>query len=567
MDLLFKDEILTYLTVIYDDKCEVPFQKQDQLDFFDYKVTESTKNGMKKLSTLDDESSYIKNKKNLLSSVTFDKRLLVVEQTDEKISFKVFNSRYHRPENSKWFRVSKRMEFITYRFRDGAVFTGELTNYHKKRKSHKRIRRYVFGSDDIINHYLHVCKTFYSYKKDRTRIFYNDLKPIGVFIDNIPGIKKYFHLPMKEKFYRTFLDKNGVKYPDNYMSFMYIGYPGFNKKVLSKNNNKMIDTLMSINGFSGGKIRKILHKINGEFIADNYKQSIDFYGEPFMLSQSDKILTKIFSHERIINLPKKGVSLLSKKELNNSFKLLTCVYDRTINEESLYDHFKFYVFLKRREIVKWLATDVESFIVEHQLWSDKYSDYTSGNFERIYSQEFINYIETPIPKNGEVFYPVALIDSETYNEESKIQCNCVRTYIRNVYSLIVSLRVGDIHSDLRATIEYVISTTEKGTIKLVRGQSRGKYNSNLDDKMWGESLKELDLRVSTAIKLKMFNDHKIKILFKNGTNKEVNHKITHNNSLYIGKTTYKLEWEDPDLIYNVNMGENSDFYYLENLNF
>lgn len=563
MDLLFKDEHLKYSTIIYDDKCDVQFIKDIETDSFNILEMEIPANGVKRISTHNDEKSYNQNKKNLLSSVTFSKSLLVVERTNEKISFKTFKSLYHRSMGSKWFRVEKSMDFITYRFKDGAVFFGRMNNYHKKRNFTKQLRRYAFGCQDIINDAQYVCRDFYSLKKNDTLV-YDTLLPIKIFVNNIPGVENYDHLTTKEKFYSVFLEKNGIKYPNNFMSFVY-GNKSLTKKRLLKNDYKMIDTLMSINGLRGGKIRKILHKINGAFYCDNYINLVDFYGESFILAQNDDVLMKIFTFEKYIKLPPRP-NHLSKKELKNSFEIIKCVLNEVMNMWTFLDHLRFYNYLKNREKIKWGSDNIDSFIVEHQLWSDKYSDYCSGNFERIYSQQFINYIETPIIKGENTFYPVVLIDSTTYNEESKVQCNCVRTYIKSVNSVIVSLRMGDKHhSSTRATIEYFVWVTDNGELTLERGQTRGKYNINLDTKIWEESLKELDIRVSNAIELKMFNEYKIKVLFKNGDKQEVNHVIfTHENG---NKRSHTLNWDNPDLIYHTEPTTNETYVNTINLDF
>jgi hypothetical protein len=563
MDSLFKDEILKYSTIIYDDKCEVQFIKDIETDSFDIEGGDNLISGVKRMLTHHDETSFNQNKKNLLASVTFSKALLVVERTDEKISFKIFNSRYHRSMGTKWFRVVKSMDFITYRFKDGAVFFGRMNNYHKKRNFTKQLRRYAFGYRDIINEAQQVCRDFYSLKENDTPV-YDMSSPIKIFVNNIPGVENYGHLTTKEKFYSVFLEKNGIKYPNNFMSFVY-GNQSLTKKILLKNDYKMIDTLMSINRLNGGKIRKILHKINGVFHGDNYRNLVDFYGESFILAQNDDILMKIFTFEKCILLPTMSHHL-SKKELKNSFKIIKCVLDEAMNPGTFLDHLRFYNYLRNREKIKWVSDNIESFIVEHQLWSDKYSDYSSGNFERIYSQQFINYIETTIVKGGNTFYPVVLINSDTYNEESKVQCNCVRTYIKNVNSVIVSLREGDKHhSSTRATIEYFVSVTDNGDLTLERGQTRGKYNGNLDIEIWGESLKELDIRVSNALELKLFNEHKIRVLFKNGDKQEVNHVIFTHETGY--KPIHQLCWDNPDLIYHTEYTTNEIYGNTINLNF
>ena len=106
---------------------------------------------------------------------------------------------------------------------------------------------------------------------------------------------------------------------------------------------------------------------------------------------------------------------------------------------------------------------------------------------RFYGKDFKNNVSESITDLvGVEYYPNVLFTSEEYNEESQTQKNCVRTYIEFPNNIIISLRVGNKESKIRATLEYrFIGDTVK------RVQSMGSKNSQLST-MWEIPLEILD---------------------------------------------------------------------------
>ena len=77
--------------------------------------------------------------------------------------------------------------------------------------------------------------------------------------------------------------------------------------------------------------------------------------------------------------------------------------------------------------------------------------------------------------------------------ESIVQSNCVRTYNNRPESIIISIRVGDVEGEERASVEYKIYGDDDN-IELVRVQSLGRFNKQLDI-TWDSYLEEMDKRI------------------------------------------------------------------------
>ena len=90
------------------------------------------------------EDIFVKNYGNLLYGLHKEKNILVVEESDEKISIKFFVSTWNRNQGTRWFKSSKNMFFVTVNRKTGDVYEGKMINYNKKRKCGKHLRRNFF---------------------------------------------------------------------------------------------------------------------------------------------------------------------------------------------------------------------------------------------------------------------------------------------------------------------------------------------------------------------------------------------------------------------------------------
>jgi hypothetical protein len=184
-----------------------------------------------------------------------------------------------------------------------------------------------------------------------------------------------------------------------------------------------------------------------------------------------------------------------------------------LDSYTFYDHIRMYVELKGfgEDDLRWYSVDSkEDFRKEHLDWSDKLQHYKNGVYTRIYPEYIYELISKPI----DTYFPVLLNDTSSYNEESSVQSNCVKTYIGKCGTIIISLRKGSINSNERATIEYRL-IKDDGKVKIERYQTLGKYNSRLDEQ-WNDVLFKLDEQLLSCIKDKRFETVKIIKECKNG---------------------------------------------------
>ena len=163
---------------------------------------------------------------------------------------------------------------------------------------------------------------------------------------------------------------------------------------------------------------------------------------------------------------------------------------------------------------------------------------------------------------------MVLKNSEEYNEESIIQSNCVRTYVKRPESLIISLRdVGN--SNERVTIEYRIKFDGK-ILELNRVQSLGRFNSRLDD-YWNYPIKLLDDRIYNMVKDGLFTDLGVEVNFNNVKIKSgykvnevtISKVLPMNNDVSI--TNYKIEWEYDEKINAIGYKSNEFNIYVNDI--
>lgn len=132
-------------------------------------------------------------------------------------------------------------------------------------------------------------------------------------------------------------------------------------------------------------------------------------------------------------------------------------YNKLINYNTLNDHFTFYRYIKLFEPIKWLSKTHDEFVQEHYEWSETYNHYNNGDFTRIYNPIFIEKVNEVILTKDGPYFPEVLLTSKRYNNESLFQSNCVKTYVKRIKSLLISLRRGEGETEERASIEYGIS--------------------------------------------------------------------------------------------------------------
>jgi hypothetical protein len=228
------------------------------------------------------------------------------------------------------------------------------------------------------------------------------------------------------------------------------------------------------------------------------------------------------------------------------------------------DHFRFYRLLDEMEPVKWTSRTHDEFVQEHYDWSEKYNHYTNGDFNRIYNRGFVDKINEVILTKDGPYFPEVLTTSKRYNNESFFQNNCVKTYVKRVGSVLISLRRGEGETEERASIEIEVTPLvwlDEMYFNLRRVQTLGKRNSRLDNS-WDDVLGKLDDRIEYIVREKLFDTLQIdgefggRKVFSDYIIKDYSREGYEKNVTSISKGVY-LAWENDSIMklnsYNYNI--------------
>ena len=325
-------------------------------------------------------------------------------------------------------------------------------------------------------------------------------------------------LNFSQRLFKFYLNKRGVKFPNNFHVFIDSWYGPEIKKILKRQDNRMIDAIMVHYNISGKQVKKALHSCEHLNIAV-YKVARDMFGDDW-LNQNDNLILECLNFKHGLSAPPESFqNHISNEELKRVFKLFKqMIINKTLDSYTFYDHIRIYTELKSfgETELKWMSSDdsQSKFTEEHLDWSDKLDHYRNGVYSRIYPEYSYDVIQKPIEVGEDTYYPILLDDSENYNQESHQQSNCVKTYIGKCSSIIISIRKDNPISDNRATIEYLL-TKKTDKIKIERIQNLGRFN-NLLDREWDNILFKLDEVMLYYIEDERFNTVQIKKKCKNG---------------------------------------------------
>ena len=514
----------------------------------------------------DTEEKFIEHYGNPLASVNITRRIMCITKDGDKISFKVFWYNRRRKIVSKWFKTNTQCKFITFNHKTNALYTGSLDNYHLKRKCRKRISRTSFNSDPINRIRCWVRDSFSAEDKKTIDVPTIVNQVVSLFVNSIPGTEKYPELLPEQKIYRRYLDAQGIKYPNNWFELID-AYPQPKKKDLVKCDYKYVDALMKVHNLKGDKIKKSLHTIYKFVDAKHFNNACEMFGEKFILNQPDETINLLLCtwNLTMISLNHTFFNCLSKSEKLNFFEIYKLYYKRLINFQTITDHIRFYLFLQNVEPVKWKSKTHDEFTQEHYDWSEKYNHYTNGDFTRIYNPIFIEKVNEVILTKDGPYFPEVLLTSKRYNNESFFQNNCVKTYIKRVSSLLISVRRGEGDTEERASIEYdiipLVWNNGDFNFKLNRVQTLGKFNHRLDSS-WDDVLVKLDERISVMEYEKLFDTLQIdgefggRKVFSNYEIKYYDRPQVDRGVVSMNKGVY-LAWENDSIMklnsYNLNI--------------
>ena len=522
-EVLFKKEFVSYETIEHESYSEFPYVKRmiqsQTLNFELEDGPEPTKKHplfiYKKTNKTEEE--FVTRFADQLYSVTRNNVTIVVERDGDKVAIKLFWGYKHRRPGVAWFKTIKHVEFISVNTKTGDVYVGGIDNYHLKRKSKKRINRNYFIGEPLNNLSLSIRNCIR--RVDSNLDVDCTQEALEVFIQTIDPIDNFGVLTNNQRLFKFYLNKRGVKFPNNFHIYTNEWFGPEIKKILKKTDNRMVDAVMVRNELSGKQIKKALHNCEGLNLP-MLTLARNMFNDDWVNQDYELILGCLNSNINYYPLPVDFKEFVTNEELKRVFKLFRhVVIHGTLDAHTFYDHMRFYCDLKLYEPnIKWMSSDDDKsdFRGEHLDWVDKIQSYREGTYYRKYPDYSYRVISEPIEHGGEVYYPVLLDNSKSYNQESAIQSNCVKTYIGKCGSMIVSLRQGGVDSDVRATIEYKLSYTFVGKIIHVdRVQSLGRFNKKLTEE-WDDVLFKLDRRMLYYVKDENFDTVKIKKVHKSG---------------------------------------------------
>jgi hypothetical protein len=513
----------------------------------------------------DTEEKFVEHYANPFAHLFFNRVTICVTKENDKVSFKVFSYIKTRRVAGKWFKVRTNCIFITFNYKTNALYTGSLENYHLKRKCRKRVSRVMFNHDPINNMRRHLrdsLNTIVDKKVVDIPTIINQV--ISTFVNAIPGTELYADLLPEQRIYKRYLDAQGTKVPNNWFELMN-AYPQPKKKDLVKCEYKYIDALMRVHKLKGDKVKRVLHNVKSFEGVTNFNNACSIFGDKFILNQPDEFIQLLLEHNTQSTFHNDiGKGLLTKKEFSNFFEIYKLFQKGLVNHYVIQDHFRFYRLLDEMEPVKWTSRTHDEFVQEHYDWSEKYNHYTNGDFNRIYNQVFVDKINEVILTKDGPYFPEVLITSKRYNNESFFQNNCVKTYIKRVGSVLISLRRGEGETEERASIEIEVTPLvfpDEMYFNLRRVQTLGKRNSRLDNS-WDDVLGKLDERIEYIVRERLFDTLQIdgefggRKVFSDYTIKEYDRTGYDTGVTNIKKGVY-LDWENDSIMklnsYNYNI--------------
>lgn len=514
---IFKQEFKNYETCFH----------QDHLFFENYNGYDKSKirkgifeiSGEVKL----DEETYLENYSNLMCSVTQRNKMIVLEESGDKLSLKLFTSIYHRRVGIRFFGKTKNCYFLTVNKRTGDFYVGHILNYQNKRKFTKVIRKNPSNYVGMISEQISTITSPYKNNIHDGILKRSLLSQFSYALEfhNFPEINYDMNSnELAKSLVRYSLLKKGVKLPNNFNAFIDAQYlehiPKFN--VLKKHDLKFIDAFMSHHGIKGNEIKKNLHVCKHTNV-QSLNRAIKYFGYD-KIYQSKIILDLLNqpSNNCIYNFPDE----FTKSEKAKIFTYFQWQLNGDINQNTLNDHVIYYNQLKAYgERVSLNAKTIDDFVTEHASWSVLISTYKQGYHLRNYNDGFVENVQQSIYDfSGIEYHPVLLRSTDEYNEESAYQNNCVRTYIDKCSSVIVSLR--NANGDERGTIEFFLNYDPSNKkLNLKRVQYLGKFNKSLPES-WNHIMEILDEQVNKSLNFETF-EMSIKTQYIN--NKTVTRKM------------------------------------------
>jgi hypothetical protein len=477
------------------DLIEIPTQKHP---FFKMESSNNT------------EECFVENFANQLYSVSMEYVMVVVEKNDDKVSIKMFQGYKHRREGKPWFKINKNVNYISVNTKTGDVYHGYIHGYQKKKKCSKSIRRNCFINDPLNALKSQIKNVLTQYSENA----YDEVtKAFSEFMFQIDQRVNFENLNYSDRLLRFYLNKRGIKYPNNFNIYTQALFGPEIKKLIKKKNNRLVDAVMVKNGLTGKKVKKALHECTNLNI-NLYITARKLFGEDWLNQDGDIILDLLNSTIGSFAVPELFLELVTTEELKRVYTLFKQTYvHQNLDTYTFVDHIRMYTELKMfgEHELRWTSFEnKQEFRKEHLDWTDKIQHYKKGSYTRHYPEYMYEMLSQPLSDD---FHSILLDSSSTYNEESNYQSNCVKGYIGKPSCLIISVRCGQFLEE-RATIEYSL-TKKDDKIFADRVQSLGKFNQKLEAQ-WTTVLLKLDQVVLSCVRDERFETVKLTKECSNG---------------------------------------------------
>jgi hypothetical protein len=511
MKELFKFKHDNYSTIIYQDHSnlgsELPFRKKNRLV-------------SKIIGTKITEKDFVDNYGNPLSELHHNYQLVVITSDENKVSLKLFSGSRYRKSFTNYFRKSTLCQFITMSKKTGDLYTGKLVNYHKKRKVKKTFSKNNFSNDDFLS--IYSClksnsnpETMSKNQELYQQIIYVFFKELNIDYVDTPNFN------INVQLLKYYANKKGIKYPDNIWYFIKEKDNSLKLKEIRKFKGKFIDAFMEKNRLFGRVIKKALHNCENVNLRI-LKIVTGLFGQDWVNQDYELLLyclnSKLY-YSDMFEIRIRNIDFLTQFEKRRAFNFLREYVLKTsmFGVSTFMDHLRMIMELKLlgENDITWEATNIHEFNEEHSKLASKVEYHKKGFYVRIYPKNFTDLIEMPIVTEHDLFHPILIKDTDEYISESTVQSNCVKTYIGNPSSYIVSLRRYDKNSNDRATIEFYLTKFGTDVPYFKVKQALGKYNQSLS-KLWEPAIQKLLLRFAKSLGKDNFEPVKIEKKFQNG---------------------------------------------------
>lgn len=460
-------------------------------------------------------------------TLTIIHAIVEVVQDGDKVSIRFKYTTRTRQKGGQYFKITRTNSFVTYNIRTKNFYFGRIAKKNKKLVS-KKIRCNQFKNPVLTELKLTIRRTFNHLMtktgdwKDmistRTEhgsygdeVAYRALEQFAYAIFNKNLILfDYKSNHLENQLYKLYLQDNNISFPDTVGQYSVIQIP--KSKMLKEGN--IVNCFMNENNIKGRHARTILNQnkdIDFHTLNEVYHNfGVDYFNmirKSFFSRSTEGMYNAWFNMIDVkVNCRIYGLNKSDKKRIVNLIN-----ESPDIDWGLIKNHLYMINELKKfGEDFKMNFTNRHDFNHEHYNITELLEKFKEGKVTRIYNEEFIREVEEPIYGFHIDYYPVVLTSSLQYNEESKTQSNCVRTYVEYPECFIISLREGSWYGNVRATIEYKI--TKKS---LDRVQTRGRFNANLNE-IWDIPIEILDNRIEMLFKKGKFDLPKLIKEFSNG---------------------------------------------------